>query len=191
MRVLFSAFALSLLLAANPAMAEESAYTDLDLGECKVLKRYEEAGGFDLSCPGLPNVDVFVSEGDARMDIDFGARNTSFDTFGQLNSLGSRIEWRLRNGEPFAAIVRHKLQVSENGSAFDHGEVLSVSTVGTKRNPGCPIAYVDALLNKNANTLARAAADEEASAFRCGTDRARSLGQVGRRSGDATAIVQQ
>ena len=52
----------------------------------------------------------------------------------------------------------------------------------TKLPPGavCPVAYVDAAANPNADELARQAADQVARDFKCGTDAAKVLGAPGR-----------
>ena len=44
----------------------------------------------------------------------------------------------------------------------------------------CPIAYVDAAANPNADELARQAADQIARDFKCGADEAKVLGTPGR-----------
>jgi hypothetical protein len=46
--------------------------------------------------------------------------------------------------------------------------------------PVCHVAYVDAIANRNANELARKAADESARSFTCGKDRVKIVGASGR-----------
>jgi hypothetical protein len=50
--------------------------------------------------------------------------------------------------------------------------------VVTKLGPGgvCHVGYVDARANPDANELARKLADEKARTFRCGIDKAQSVG---------------
>ena len=44
----------------------------------------------------------------------------------------------------------------------------------------CPVAYVDAAANPNADELARQAADEVARGFTCGKDQVKVIGAAGR-----------
>ena len=60
--------------------------------------------------------------------------------------------------------------------------------VVTKLPPGavCPVAYVDAAANPDADDLARQAADQIARDFKCGTDQPKVLGTSGRTAEFAT-----
>lgn len=151
------------------ANAAESAYTKLDLEACEILKDYEEGGGFDAKCAGYKDVPVFVSEGDARMDVDYGVANDEFETFGPFSNIGETVEWRLDGGgNPFAAIIRFYLDQGVTGGPEDKAQVLVVSSVGTADGPGCVTAVVDAAVDQ-ANGAARGAA-AFALRHRCGTD---------------------
>jgi len=156
---------------AMPAAAAEidSAYTDIDLSACAQLSQDEWGGSW--SCPGYGDIPVVISEGDLRFSISYGRKATSEPAASQtpppFNSLGPKIEWRLRRDKgswtPFATIVRYFVQKGDGGEA--EGQVLVV----TQLTPGatCHIAYVDALANADANRLARAVADEQAGRRPC------------------------
>lgn len=134
--------------AAGPAWAQ-STYTTLDLEACEVLRVYEEVGGADLRCDGHGGFDVFVSEGDARMDVDFGVRNKAFQTFSAFNNVGKTIEWLDDEDGVQAAVIRFLIDVDGRKA-----EALVVSKVGIPDAPGCVVAVVDAAAEQ-ANGTAR------------------------------------
>ena len=177
-RVLIPTLALML---ASPAIAQSgftSAYTDLNLDECLVLEA--DDFGASWSCPGYKGFPLMVQEGDLRFSLSYGfnpdANSTGFQTLPPFNYLGEKLEWRLSNAKgyffPVATIVRYHTADVETGE--DKGEVLVVSQI--EEGNSCHIAYVDALANKNANDLAREAADK-AGDFNCATDEPRTLGE--------------
>ena len=154
---------------AGSAQAAESVYTDLDLDACTVLETHEEGAGVELECAGHDGIPVYVSDGDARMDVDFGAPNDLFETFGPFNTIGDKVEWRLdENGVPFAAIIRFHLDSGVTGGPEDRAQVLVVSSIGQPGAPGCVVAAIDAA-TEQANGVARGAA-AFAARHECGTD---------------------
>lgn len=178
------------LVAVLPAFAAESVYTDLVLDRCKALVEPDpdEPGGDFMSsrCPGLGKYQVLFKEGDLRQSLHYGYLKQSiidhaFESFGGFNHVKPRIEWRLGDDRiPYAAIQRFFV-----GDAENQGQVLAVSRVGQPGDrEGCPVAYVDALANKNANELAREVADTIAASFACGKDRPEYHGTRGPKAGD-------
>ncbi|TFF21806.1 hypothetical protein E3C22_14100 [Jiella endophytica] len=164
----------------------DSAYTKLDLDSCEVLKEYEEGGGVDLKCPGYQDIPVFASEGDLRFSVDFGAPGEESATFGPFNEPGETIEWRLAGGKPFATILRFHLDPGDGS-----GKITDVLAVYTLSGEGsCPVGYVDASVNRDANVLARQIADEEAQGFVCGSDRPKYRGKFSELGGSASAVQQ-
>ena len=149
------------------ASSAESAYTTLDLDACVVLEQDEESGGVRLVCDGYDGVPVYVSEGDLRFDVDYGAPNDIWESFGPFNSINDTIEWRVAGARPHAAILRFFLDTGLTGTAADRGEVLVVAKVGAPDAPGCVVALVDAAVEQ-ANGVARGAA-AMAPGFACGT----------------------
>ncbi|MBO0903014.1 hypothetical protein [Jiella sonneratiae] len=174
-------------LAGSPAAAAgtDSAYTKLDLDGCTVLQEYEDGGGVDLECAGYKGIPVFVSEGDLRVDVDFGEKNDDFSSFSPFNEPGETIEWRLSGGKPFAAILRFHLDPGDGSGKIT--DVLAVHTIAGEGRASCPVGYVDASANADANVLARAVADEVARRFACGSDKPRYRGKVSELGGTATA----
>ncbi|MCQ0989061.1 hypothetical protein [Jiella marina] len=185
-RLTASALAAGLFAMPVQAASFDSAYTKLDLDRCHIENVSEEGGGADFLCPGYEGITVYLSEGDLRFDVDFGAKNRDFDTFSAFNEPGETIEWRLIDGEPFAAILRFHLDAGSVPP--ERAQVLGVYRIGRPGVPGCTVGYVDASANRDANTLARQLADEQAVDFVCGSDPARFLGQVGNLAAGATAV---
>ena len=159
-----------LLLVSPPAGAAElvSDYTDLNTNQCTMLDSDEM--GAVWACPGLKGYPVMVAEGDLRMFVSFGFgapnEKAAQYTLPPFNRLGAKMEWLLPADDftapPVATILRWYTQTDQ---AEAEGQVLVV----TQLKPGatCHIAWVDALLNKNANELARQAAEELAGDFDC------------------------
>jgi hypothetical protein len=155
-----------------PANPVKSLYTTVDLGACKRTKQHPDGGAW--LCRGLGSIPVYVAEGDLRQYVSVGAqadkRKAANQTLGPFNSIFEKgsdratIEWRFdRRGErqlPYAIIVR--FHTSNEGR---RGDVLVVLKV-TERET-CHVAYIDALANQNAITLARYIADERARTFDC------------------------
>ncbi len=146
----------------------QSVYTDLNLDDCEVLQTFEEGGGVELRCPGYKNIPLFVSEGDLRFDIDVGVPNDQWTSQSAFNTLGEKVEWRLRNGRPFAVIIRYHLDHG-SGTGERLPSVLAVLTVGREGSPGCLVGWVPANAKPNQNEAARQLADQQAEGFDCST----------------------
>ncbi|MEO7221768.1 MAG: hypothetical protein ABIY37_04785 [Devosia sp.] len=142
--ILVAAFA----VLASAAQAE-SVYTDLDLDACDVVETYE-GGGADLRCDGYEGWDVWVHDGDARTDVDYGYWNDNFESFSAFNGPGPKIEWMLdAGGTPYAAALRFLIDVDGRKA-----QALVVSKPGDSEVPGCVIGVVDAAADQ-ANGVAR------------------------------------
>lgn len=171
-----------------------SAYSDIDLDKtCKFDPSADDAGDSACAwCTGLGGAAVRFCEGDLRQSIEYGpvdAQSNHWASFGQFNHMAPRIEWRTQGGKPFAAIQRRFIE-NENPATgtpdkAHEGQVLVVSTVATADNPvSCFVAFVDARANRNANELARQAADELARGWTCGSDEPPYLGERGPFAGE-------
>lgn len=156
----------------------------------------EQMLGNSAICTGYGQIPVHFSEFDIRQYVAFGDVGPDDRTpggFGEFNRINDTIEWRLYDGEPFATILRWFIENTDPDTGATEraleGQVLVVSTVATPDNPvSCPIAYVDAMANRNANELARDAADRLAMDFRCGTDHPYFVGERGPLSGSPRDI---
>ncbi|MGE0005197.1 MAG: hypothetical protein AB7S92_06360 [Parvibaculaceae bacterium] len=173
---------IGLALAPLPAAAAEitSLYSDLDLKTCEKLALFEDEGeGAEWSCPGIAGYDVRVWEGDLRSYVGFGreapAQCASMQTFGAFNSLGPRVEWRLRNGKPFATILRWFTEAAGEGRPVKQNWLVVTKLDG---RDACHIAYVDTRY-ADANAVARQRADETAAGFDCARDMPQIFSSLG------------
>ena len=147
----------------------DSTYTKIQLQNCQQVETAAEEGTFGgaWTCPGYQGQTVYVAEGDLRMFVSFGPfaaeEPAASQTLPNFNTVNETLEWRLRDGEAFATILRWFPSLDDGVST---GSVLIV----TQLRPGggtCQIAMVDAQANRNANVMARQAADTLAGQFDC------------------------
>lgn len=132
-----------------------SDYTKYDLDACDILSSESVEGeSVEALCKGYGGVPLYVNVGDGRFDIDVGVTGR-FDTISPFNELNDTIEWRLKDGKPFAVIARLKDVSMETGGA----SALMVETVGEAGKPGCRVAHVWNSRAKQ-NETAREIADE-------------------------------
>jgi hypothetical protein len=189
-------FLLSTFLILAPAIAQAAevnhAYTKLEDSNCRTTAEYE--AGASSMCQGFGGVWFEVNDGDARISVSFGVdpekdpQDRRFESFSSFNNINNVIEWRYREdvdgGRPFATILRWFVSFSHDGMTHKDGQILVVSQVGDGEIPGCVVGYVDALVNKDANQLARNVADTVAPNFVCGEDAPEYYGETGRLSGN-------
>jgi hypothetical protein len=130
-------------------------------------------------CRGKATWVVLVNKDDGRETVSVGHNReeaakepAAQASFGPFKVALPSIEWRTAGNNPFAIIQRWR------AAGGDAKPMLVV----TKLPPGavCPVAYVDAAANPNADELARQAADQIARDFKCGTDQPKVLGASGR-----------
>ena len=157
---------MTFVLLAALAAAPTSAYTPLNLDACEIVSVAHAGEGDWLNrrCPGLNGITLFVSEDDARFDVDAGVDNGEWESPTQLNELGPQVEWRLEGGQPFALIYRYNIPEAMAGGR----SMLAVESIGREGGPGCLVALIRA--TPEANARAREIADRSARNFRCGTD---------------------
>lgn len=184
----------------GPAAAVEpvsSIYTKLEFDTDCVQLSADQMGG-EFSCAGHGGYGVLITEGDLRQSVFFGYvgdwyADNAWESFGAFNQANDTVEWRLKGGVPFAAILRWYIENPnpDTGTPDEahRGQVLVVSKVG---QPGvgdaCVVGYVDALANGDANTLAREVADTIAEGFACRADEPQFHGGRGPLSGDPTRV---
>lgn len=196
-------FVLSALIAVSAtssASAQEntSAYTSVAFKGCQkfnVAKAGDDELGASFECKGLQGYAVVVTEDDLRMTVAIGQNRKhaqdqpSFaQGFGPFNSVHDTLEWRIggKSKKPLATIQRWFIADNNDTGADNRPKTVGLLVV-TRTPPGasCHVAYIDARANKDANLLARKAADELAQKFDCGKDKVHFVGNKGR----ATELV--
>jgi hypothetical protein len=178
----------------TPANAQtfSSSYTSTAPKDCRAVgKPGEVDGGTTRVCPGKPGLVVLISEDDLRETVSVGrdraaaAREPAAEAwFGPFNSTAHTVEWRAVDGRPFAIIQRWLIADNsdpETGSRPPAKPVLAVTRLPP--GPVCHVAYIDGQANRNANELARRAADELARDFKCGKDEIKVVGEKGTAAG--------
>lgn len=157
-----------------------SVYTDTDLKYCSLHSKAEEGEGewANFICPGYAGIKVYISEADLRFSLGYGENGMNQKSFSQrlspFNTVGKKMEWRLRHGRPIATILRY---YTETGTGGRKGQILVVTKLDGSE--ACHMAYVDALANKGANEIAQSAADRLAAGFNCKTDSPVRVGDWG------------
>jgi hypothetical protein len=166
---------LAVLLLSTPAHAGyDSAYTDLnfsDKANCTDVTPAPAEGepndGVAYECGGYGGYVVTFSEGDLRSSVSYGTESgdhcSARQTFGGFNSVGSKIEWRLKDGKPTATILRWSVSYDPEDS--NKQKSWLVVTKLEKEN-SCHMGYVEGAY-PNANEKARWLVDTAAEAFSC------------------------
>ena len=146
-----------------------SVYTTFDLDTCKVIEKGDDPlYGGTWACKGMKGIDILQAVDDDRTFVAFGGQaktHCAFQkTFFSFNTALSPVEWRLKDGVPFAAIERWSVVIDENGKSITW---LVVNAL--KKNDSCHAHYV-AGSYPNANEHVRRAADDLAEDFNCEND---------------------
>jgi hypothetical protein len=174
----------------SPANAQtfSSSYTSTAPKDCHTVGKPESDGSTTQVCPGKSGLVVLISEGDLRETVSVGrnreaaAKEPAAEAwFGPFNSTSHTVEWRAVDGRPFAIIQRWL--IADNNVLDTTGSPITKPMLAVTRlppGPVCHVAYIDGQANRNANELARQAADEFARDFKCGKDEVKVIGERGR-----------
>ena len=182
--VLFAA-ALGLISPAD-AQTFTSSYTSTAEKNCRSVGKPRDGGATQV-CPGKSGLVVVISEDDLRQTVSVGptqaaaAKEPAAQTwFAPFNSTANTVEWRMADGQPFAIIQRWLIADNDDGDKSGTPANKPMLAV-TRLPPGpvCHVAYVDGQANRNANEVARQAADEFARHFKCGQDEVKVVGEKG------------
>ncbi len=172
----------------SPAGAQtfSSSYTSTAEKDCRTVGKPRDGGATQV-CPGKSGLVVVISEDDLRQTVSVGptqaaaAKEPAAQTwFAPFNSTGNTIEWRAADGKPFAIIQRWL--IADNDDVDKSGTPASKPMLAVTRlppGPVCHVAYIDGQANRNANEVARQAADEFARDFKCGKDEVKVVGEKG------------
>jgi hypothetical protein len=174
----------------SPASAQtfSSSYTSTAPKDCRSIgKPRDPDGGTTQVCPGKSGLVVVISEDDLRQTVSVGPNRMAASKepaaeawFAPFNSTAPTLEWRAVNGKPFAIIQRWLIADNndlDKGGSPNAKPMLAVTRLPP--GPVCHVAYIDGQANRNANELARRAADEFARDFKCGKDEVKVVGEKG------------
>jgi hypothetical protein len=174
----------------SPAGAQtfSSSYTSSAEKDCRTIGKPGDPNGSTTQvCPGKSGLVVVVSEDDLRQTVSVGpnrmaaSKEPAAETwFAPFNSTAPTVEWRAVDGKPFAIIQRWL--IADNNDLDKAGTPTSKPMLAVTRlppGPVCHVAYIDGQANRNANELARQAADEFARDFKCGKDEVKVVGEKG------------
>jgi|SRR6187431_2384873 hypothetical protein len=174
----------------SPASAQtfSSSYTSTAPKDCRSIgKPRDPDGGTTQVCPGKSGLVVVISEDDLRQTVSVGPNRMAASKepaaeawFAPFNSTAPTLEWRAVDGKPFAIIQRWLIADNndlDKGGSPNAKPMLAVTRLPP--GPVCHVAYIDGQANRNANELARRAADEFARDFKCGKDEVKVVGEKG------------
>jgi len=171
------------------AQAPQSQITSTKEKDCRTAQKSkpkEDMPWVTQSCKGAGGMLVRIFDADERQTVSFGAsvaaaakQPAASEGFGPFNHVGDTVEWRLRGGKPYAAIVAWNIADNENPGADGSPKNVPVLVV-MRVSPACHVAYVDPAANSDAAALAQKTADEKAEPFKCGKDEAAVVGKGGR-----------
>lgn len=170
------------------AQTFSSSYTSTAPKDCRMIGKLGDLDGSATRvCPGKSGLVVLISEDDLREIVSVGrnraaaAREPAAESwFGPFNSTAHTVEWRAADGVPFAIIQRWL--IADNSAPDKTGRPTTKPMLAVTRLPPgavCHVAYIDGQANRNANELARQAADEFARDFKCGKDEVKVIGEKG------------
>ena len=174
----------------SPASAQtfSSSYTSTAPKDCRSIgKPKDPDGGTTQVCPGKSGLVVVISEDDLRQTVSVGpnrmaaSKEPAAETwFAPFNSTAPTVEWRALDDKTFAIIQRWLIADNndlDKGGSPNAKPMLAVTRLPP--GPVCHVAYIDGQANRNANELARRAADEFARDFKCGKDEVKVVGEKG------------
>jgi hypothetical protein len=174
MRVYFVLFAT--LLSTSAFAGNDSAYTDMEIENkslCTLVTPVEagdeamSSGGYE--CKGFEDNVVSFVECDLRSFVSFGKTTgdhcAATQTFSGFNSVGKKIEWRLKDNKPIATILRWTVSYDPDDSAKTKSWLVVTKL---EDNNSCHMGYVEGSYPQ-ANEKARWLADTAAEGFSCKT----------------------
>ena len=173
----------------SPANAQtfSSSYTSSAPKDCRTIGKPGDNGSTKQVCPGKSGLVVVISEDDLRQTVSVGPNHIAASKepaaeagFAPFNSTANTVEWRAVDGKPFAIIQRWL--IADNDDLDKSGTPTNKPVLAVTRlppGPVCHVAYIDGQANRNANEVARQAADEFARDFKCGKDDVKVVGEKG------------
>ena len=160
------------LTAATAATAGESRYSNIEAGQCALIRKAEEGEGewAEFICEPFAGYSILYESADLRETLHFirGAKKMRLDHgIGAFNRLDKKLEWRVPDGggEPYAVVFR--LHISNPDGESEHQKLIVA-----KVSPAavCLVGSVDMKVARSPNAAAQDLADNSAPGFVCGQD---------------------
>lgn len=156
-----------------------SVYTDIKPDTCHPIEKNEEGGSVTSRCRGYNNIPVYVKITQHKDFLNIGHQGDPWESppsDSNFNSLGKKVEWRLQEDKPFAAIYRHIINHSLPPEMLTGvpSSYLAVIKIATEKEKSCITAFVSGSI-PNANEIARNYADENTASFKCGEEKAKTI----------------
>lgn len=147
-------------LSANDAIISSYAPNE----DCAVVEETDAI--IDYRCPGVADVDVWFSIGDARWTVSFHpTRPTGLvldQGFNRAHHPDLRVEWRFDGNRPMAALQLWRFY--DDAGDLDDGAWVITKIDGDEV---CHMGFVDSLENEDPLALARQFADANAQTHSC------------------------
>lgn len=171
--------------AVGEARAAEFAYSATGGAACTIIRSNREFNSW--RCPGPAGYSAVFHDLGNMVAVELGPtkREKAISEDGLMwrgveKSLGDKVEWRLMNGKPYAAIVRIRRQDFDEKAniprTVEELLVIKVSSQGA-----CRVGAVDGK-RPDTNNVAREMADTQVAPFRCGVDHPRDAAAPASRS---------
>lgn len=150
-------------ISANDAIISSYAPND----DCTIVEETDAIIGY--RCPGVFDVDVWFSIGDARWTVSFHKDKPTGpvlkQSFTRPHHPDLRVEWRFEGNRPMAALQLWRFY--DEAGELDEGAWVITKIDGDNV---CHIGFVDILENEDALAVAREIADSTALFFSCDDD---------------------
>ncbi|MFK5595881.1 hypothetical protein ACFZ8E_02570 [Methylobacterium sp. HMF5984] len=155
------------LIVSGGTMAAEVTYSDTHGSHCRQLVEHSELSTYTCRCPKGRSLTVFDAGMIGGLTHGSGPEAQKWQPATRItgDGIGKKVEWRSVAGVPYAAI--HRVHTPR-------GSVLVITHLSVAG--GCHVGYVDGALPA-ANARAAAIADASRDRFRCGTDKAETVGR--------------
>lgn len=170
MKKIFLLSLLILLSAIFVPAQNKSVYSSLDTKNCKTVEQSDEGTGwYRGECKGVGGYKLEVTEGDIRQSVNvISPSGKKFElnfnyVSGSFSTVGTKAEWRVKAGKPFALIVRFNASDPEDSTKST--SYLIVSKIS--RNEACITDVVNPSKTQNAQAqkLADAASTKPCKTF--------------------------
>ncbi|MAC39554.1 MAG: hypothetical protein CMH93_08535 [Oceanicaulis sp.] len=158
------------------ARSIDSAYTHID--ETCTERQLPDEPGVEIRCAGHDDWSFQIAAGEHGAAIAYARAGGTMSDFiappmrGLFGGFNEVVEWRLRDGEAFATIHRYihynPPEMLEVSGGLEQPNTLIVTTLDPRgADTACAVAHVDASALRNANLVAREAADRLAPGWDC------------------------